>query len=323
MRRSRSNALLLLVALAAAAPVAAQSVEGGAFLLLPVGARSTALGQASSADGGTTEAVYWNPAGLAGMRHGEAAIHHYAAFFGSGDALVLAVPVPAIGTFAFGAYIVNYGDLEVTPPGGGGTVPIGRLSPRNIALSASFATDLGVLSAGITYKLVQFRADCSGDCTNVPSAVGTTHAVDIGVQAALFSSPVVLAATVRNLGFPLQVNNRAQADPLPTRVVVGVKWQVVRPALAGEALDLTILADLETAVQGDIQPAPLIGLESGVGDVVRLRAGYAFVDAEARGPSLGLGVHVGRVGVDLARTFYATDAIGEKEPVHISVRLAL
>jgi hypothetical protein len=323
MRRSRSSALPLLAALAAAAPLAAQTVEGGTFLLLPVGARATALGQAAIADGGTTEALYWNPAGLAAVRRGEAAIHHYTAFFGSGDALTIAAPIPGIGVIGFGAYLVNYGDLDVTPPGGGGSIPIGRLSPRNVALIVGFATDLGPVSAGLDYKLVQFRADCSGDCTNVPSAVGTTHAVDIGVQAALLGSPLVVAAAVRNLGFPLQVNNQAQADPLPTRVVIGVKWPVLRPPGQADALDLTILADLETAVQGEFEPAPLLGLESGVRDVVRLRVGYAFVDAAARGPSLGLGIHVGRLGVDLARTFYATDAIGEKEPIHISLRLAL
>lgn len=322
MRRSRSSALQLLAALAAA-PLAAQTVEGGAFLLLPVGARAAALGQAAIADGGTTEALYWNPAGLAGLRRGEAAVHHYTAFFGNGDALTMATPVAAIGVIGFGAYIVDYGDLEVTPPGGGGTIPIGRLTPRNVALTAAYATEIGPVSAGLAYKLVQFRADCTGDCTNVPSLVGTTHAVDFGVQAAILGSALVVAAAVRNLGFPLQVNNRAQADPLPTRLVVGVKWPVLRPPGQGDRLDLTILADVETAVQGDIEPAPLLGFESGVRDIVRLRFGYAFVDAAARGPSLGLGVSVGRLGVDLARTFYATDAVGEKEPMHISVRLAL
>jgi len=321
MRRSRSSALSLLAALTVAAPLAAQQAEGGAFLLLPVGARSTALGQAANADGGTTEAMYWNPAGLAGMRHGEAAVHHYNAFFGTGDALAIAVPVPAMGTFGIGAYIVDYGQFDVTPPGG--STPIGSLSSRNIALSASFATELGALAAGITYKLVQFRVDCTGDCSNVPTAIGTTHAVDIGIQTAPFAIPIVLAVTVRNLGFPLQVNNQAQADPLPTRIVVGLKWPMVRPAAGADALDLTILADVQSGVRAGIGPAPLVGIETGVRDVVRLRAGYAFLDSQAKGPSLGLGVQVGRLGVDLARTFYATDDIADKEPVHLSVRLAL
>jgi hypothetical protein len=67
----------------------------------------------------------------------------------------------------------------------------------------------------------------------------------------------------------------------------------------------------------------LVGLESGVRDLVRIRAGYAFLEGSARGPSLGVGFKLGRAALDLAKTFYAADAIGEKEPVHVSFRLAL
>lgn len=327
MRRSHSSALALLALVGAAAPAPAQSAgvaEGGAFLLLPVGARATALGQAGAADAGTTEALFHNPAGLGAVKRGEAAIHHYTAFFGQGDALALAVPVNGMGAFGVAAYIVDYGDLEVTPPGGGGA--IGRVSPRNLTLQLAFGTELvGGVAAGIQYKLVQFRVDCSGDCRQVPTAVGTTHAVDVGVQWAVSAAaPFVLGVAVRHLGFPLQVTNQAQADPLPTRLVVGVKWQVLRPPPGVDALDFTVLADLQGSLAGDgVDPATLVGVESGLRDLVRLRFGYAFVDSESNGPSLGFGVRVGRLGVDLARTFYATDAVGETEPVHLSVRLAL
>jgi len=328
MRRSRSSALVLLALAGAAAAAGAQApadVSGAAFLLLPVGARTTALGQASAADGGTTEALFGNPAGLAPIRRGEAGIHHYNAFFGHADALALAVPVNGMGAFGLTAYIVDYGDLEVTPPGGG-QGPIGQVSPRNLTLQVAFATEVADgIATGIAYKLVQFRVDCSGDCRQVPTAVGTTHAVDVGVQWAVRSAtPLVIGVAVRHLGFPLQVNNQAQADPLPTRLVVGVRWQLVRPPQGIDALDLAVLADVQGSLAGDgVNPAPLVGLESGVRDLVRLRFGYAFVDTEASGPSLGLGVRVGRLGLDLARTFYATDAVGESEPVHLSLRFAL
>jgi hypothetical protein len=73
--------------------------------------------------------------------------------------------------------------------------------------------------------------------------------------------------------------------------------------------------------QGDLAPTTLFGVESGVREAVRVRAGYAFLDSQARGPSLGLGVKVGRVGIDLAKTFYAADAIAERDPFHVSLRL--
>ena len=335
MRRSRSNARLgatLAAGLIAAGgwsavPAAAQNVsagvEGGAFLLLPVGARATALGQAATADGGTSEAVFWNPAGLATLERGEFALHHYDAFFGSGDAVVIAVPSSRFGSFAFTAYLVNYGDLAVTRADLG-PEPVGQISPRNLALMASYATDVtGGVAIGLTYKLAQFRVDCTGDCSQVPTATGTTNAVDVGLRYdASGWLPVVFGVTVRNLGFPLQVNNRSQEDPLPTRVVVGVSVAVLRPSAGSQGIDARVLADLQGTVnEGAVEPVTLIGVESGVGELVRLRAGYAFLNSDARGPSLGFGVRFGNIAFDLASVFSVAEAVGDKQPVHISFRV--
>ena len=325
MRRSRSSAACLLVLVAAARTASAQSIaEGGAFLLLPVGARATALGQAATADGGTTEALFWNPAGLASMHKGEAAIHHFSAFAGNGDALAIATTPSSIGTFGLAFYVLDYGTVPTTLPGG---TQVGEVTARNLTLQAAYATEIvSGISAGIMYKLVQFRVDCGGDCSTVPTGVGTTHAVDVGVQWTTGdASRLVIGAMLRNLGFPLQVNNEAQADPLPTSLSVGAKWVPVRPPAGVEGLDVVLLADVQSPVSsgGGLDPAPAIGVESGVRDIVRLRFGYAFLNSEARGPSLGIGLHTGRLGVDLTRTFYASDAFADQEPVHVSLRLAL
>jgi hypothetical protein len=335
MRRSRCSARLgatLAAGLLAAGgwgavPAAAQNasagVEGGAFLLLPMGARATALGQAATADGGSSEAVFWNPAGLATIARGEFALHHYDAFFGSGDAVVIAVPSARFGSFAFTAYLVNYGDLAVTRADLG-PEPVGQISPRNLALMASYATDVASgVAIGLTYKLVQFRVDCSGDCSQVPTATGTTNAVDVGLRYdASAWLPVVFGVTVRNLGFPLQVNNRSQEDPLPTRVVVGVSVAVLRPSAGTQGIDARVLADVQGSVnEGAVDPVTLVGAEAGVGELVRLRAGYAFLNSDARGPSLGFGVRFGNIAFDLASVFAVADAVGDTQPVHISFRV--
>ncbi len=319
-------AAALLVA-ARAAPAQAQNaapgIEGGAFLLVPVGARAVALGQAATADGGSAEAMFWNPAGLAALTRGELAVFHYDAFFGSGDAVAVAVPSSRLGTFALAAYLVNYGDLAVTQADLG-PQPVGEISPRNLALMASYATDVaGGLAVGVTYKLVQFRVDCSGDCSSVPTATGSTNAVDVGLRY-VFSSgrPVVVGVSLRNLGFRLQVNNQAQADPLPTRLAVGVSAEVLKPADGVQGFDARVLADVQGAFVGvPLQTVTLVGVETGVGDQFRLRAGYAFLDSDARGPSLGVGVRFGSIAFDLARTFSAADQIGDKPPVQVNFRV--
>ncbi len=329
MRRSRCRAVLsaLLPTAALAVSAAAQTAPtavGGAFLLLPVGARATALGQAAAADGGTSEAIFWNPAGLSALARSEFAVHHTNQFFGTSDAVVLALPSASLGTIALAAYVVDYGEIPVTLPGGGG-VPVGQTGSQNIALMATYATDvIGGLAAGITYKLVQFRVDCTGECTNVPTATGTTHAVDVGVRYVFPGLPLVVGVAVRNIGFKLQVNNQAQADPLPTRLQAGVSYSVRRPPPPGtDGFDVRILADVQGAVgQGALSTVTLVGIETGVRDLIRLRGGYAFLDSDARGPSLGVGVAVRSVAFDLARVFFANDDLGEKEPTHLSLRLS-
>ncbi len=318
-----ATAALLAGAPPAQAQNAAPGIEGGTFLLVPVGARAVALGQAATADGGTAEAMFWNPAGLAALPKGEFAVFHYDAFFGSGDAVAAAIPSSRLGTFAVAAYLVNYGDLAVTQSDLG-PQPVGEISPRNLALMASYATDVaGGLAAGVTYKLVQFRVDCSGDCTNVPTATGSTNAVDVGLRYVFAGwRPVVVGVSLRNLGFRLQVNNQAQADPLPTRLAVGVSAEVLRPADGVQGFDARVLADVQGAFVGvPLQTVTLLGVETGVGDMVRLRAGYAFLDSDARGPSLGVGVRFGSIALDLARTFSAADQIGDKPPVQLNFRV--
>src|SRR5437870_4401473 len=60
---------------------------------------------------------------------------------------------------------------------------IARIAPRNFELLASYATELSpAFALGISYKLVEFRVDCSGDCRQVPAGRGVTHALDIGGQ---------------------------------------------------------------------------------------------------------------------------------------------
>ena len=335
MRPSRCKAALGAAGLAAAllavgdaaratAQQVSPGVEGAAFLLLPVGARATALGQAATADGGTSEAIFWNPAGLAALTRGEFAIHHYDAFFGSGDAIAIAVPSSRLGAFAVAAYLVDYGDIAVTRSNLG-PEPVGQISPRNLALLASYATDVaGGFALGLTYKLVQFRVDCTGDCTDVPTATGTTNAVDIGIRfvSSASGAPVMVGVSLKNLGFKLQVNNRAQADPLPTRIVVGVSAMLVRPAAGEQGLDARVLADVQGTVgAGSLAPVTLVGIESGVGTLLRLRGGYAFLNSAAKGPSMGVGVQFGSVAFDLARVFFADQQIGDTEPVHISFRV--
>lgn len=340
MRQSRYRACGLALTLGLTAPMvgAAQTASadppdpgGATFLLVPVGARAAALGQAAMADGGTSESVFWNPAGLAWMERGEVGVHHARTFVSDNTAVSAAFVSHAAGVFALTAYLVDFGSQEVVNfPAPGGPVT-GRISPKNIELLASYGLRvIGGLAVGVNYKLIQFRQDCSGDCGFFPTTVGTTHGIDVGVQYGFGAGrPLVIGAAVQHVGFRLQLENREQADPLPTRMQIGVAYRLrlPNPAPDTEPLDARFLVDLVNEWGQVASPDVSVGVELGYGDLIRLRTGYASInqlfvenDAEtgARGPSVGIGVRLGRVSVDFSRIFF--DNANFDEPVYIGIR---
>jgi len=54
---------------------------------------------------------------------------------------------------------------------------------------------------------------------------------------------------------------------------------------------------------------------------VRVRAGYALVQDGLSGPSVGLGVENGSIGVDLARTFLTGSDLQIENPTFFSFRV--
>ena len=297
--------------------------EGGAtFLLIPVGARAAALGQAAVADGGTSESAFWNPAGLARMPSTELGLHYASTFASDNTMLSGYINANRLGVLGVAAYLVDFGSQEVVLGPG---LPVGRISVKNIELLASYATELATdLSVGLNYKLIQFRQDCSGDCGSARSVVGTTHGVDVGLQYAFGASDDFrIGVAVRHAGFRLQLENREQADPLPTRVHVGAVYRVVLSHATGAPLpfDARFLFDLQDSWGQYNDPEAHVGIELGYGDIVRLRSGYAFLHSESSGPSVGVGLQFGRFTLDFAQVFF--DSSSFDEPVHISLRAAL
>ena len=327
MRQSRSRLALVVAGLGVGGPLAGQSppevTEGGAaFLLVAVGARATALGQAGIADARTAEAAFWNPAGLALISSSEIAIHHAATFASNNTVLSGYLASSVAGVVGLAAYLVDYGSQDVIP--GPQQNPTGRISPRNVELLASYATSLTrMLSFGVNYKLIQLRNDCSGDCGAFRTIVGTTHGVDIGLQyGSEKPDGVRLGLALRHAGFDLQLENAGQADPLPTRLAAGLDYRVGLPQAPGAAPAFArVLVVAGNRGCARLMPDLRRGAEFGYGDLVRLRGGYAFLRSESSGPSLGAGVQLDRLVVDFARVFFTSGSLDE--PVYLTLRVLL
>lgn len=324
-RRSRRRLLAAAAALGTLFPAGVASaqrdatVEGAIFLLRPTGARSVGIGQAVVARADGTESIWWNPAALAAATRREVAIHHSQDFFATGDALALIIPAGDLGVVGLVADIQDYGEQENTD---GNDLPAsGTILTRSFVLSATYATPLGPRArAGVAFKVIQFRYDCTGPC-DLPTSVAQTFGFDAGVQYALADSGrLTIGASVRNLGVPLQVEDSPQADPLPSRVQAGFAYRYTLPAPYADA-DLTISTDVIGGLQGQ-DLLPRVGGELTWQKRATLRAGYVFEgeNTEAGGPALGLGIVSGNVTVDIARVFTGFSADAGQAPTFLSLR---
>ena len=296
---------------------------GALFLVFPVGAQAVGMGQTATAMAGRGEAAFWNPAGLATLAEDEFALHSATLVAARSHVLGAYFPSHGIGVIGGSVYLVDYGDLERTD-GNGNT--IARIAPRNFEFVASYATNLGSFVFGLSYKLVQFRVDCSGDCSDFPARTGTTHALDLGGQFELGAGgPLRVGVALRNIGFKLQVQNQAQADPLPTRLAVGALYQLrLRPrdgAAPDERFDVKLAADVDSPWGEAGRSETRLGVDIGYQRLLRVRAGYAFVQDGFSGPSVGLGVEAGSLGVDLARTFLTGSDLQVDSPTFFSFRV--
>lgn len=294
--------------------------EGGAFLLRPIGARAVGSGLAVVAGREGAESLWWNPAAIAWVPRREFALHHSQDFFATGDAITVIIPSSLLGVFGIAADLQNFGEQENTSDPS--TPSTGTILTRSFVLSASYATTIGSrLATGLAFKVVQMRVDCTGPC-DFPNEVAQTFAVDAGAQFELGQDHrVVLGASVRNLGLSLQVQDSQQADPLPSRLQVGVLYRYPLPERYAAESALNLSADLVDGLRIG-RPLPRLGAEFAWQGQAFIRGGYVFEasDAEAGGPTLGLGFVRGSLMLDLARVFTGFSADAGQAPTYLSLR---
>ena len=331
MRRRRSKAVVLAAALAAGGAItnvaggqSGLAEEGALFLLLPVGARAVGLGQAVVADRSGSESVWWNPAAIGAATRREAAIHHSQSVAGTGDVVTIVVPSSLLGVLALSVNIFDYGEQESNPdptlPGDGGG---GTIIPRSFVYAATYATSLGnYVTAGLTYKLIQFRIDCTGPCPDIAFSA-TTSAVDAGVQFMVRRSvPLLIGVAARNLvGLKLQVNDSQQSDPIPRRLQVGAQYRFDVPTRIAPETAIRLSLDLIDEIRVS-NPTPRFGADVSYRDRFHVRGGYAFErsGSEAGGPSIGLGLSTGNLVFDVGRIVSGLSADAGKAPTYLSLR---
>ncbi|MBI2386731.1 MAG: PorV/PorQ family protein [Elusimicrobia bacterium] len=303
--------ILAVLLLAAALPAAAAGfgatqagTSGAPFLKLGADARAAGMGGAVRAAVDDATAIYWNPAGLAGLRYRHATMTHGASYQGTfQDFIAYAQPVESpfgrqtgrerdlrpdqLGTLGVAVLYQNSGSLSEID--NTATATGDRFTPQDLAVFLAWgATVSRGLDVGVGLKYV----------TSKIQGTASTGAVDLGARWRTWlpgEFPYALSLSAQNLGGQLKF--REAGDPLPMLVTVGQALRVVK--------GLVVTLDLNAPRDRSLYPS--FGLEWRVpmkqGLSAALRGGYdgrlkSTDSGGLTGVSFGGGLGVQRFGFD-------------------------
>jgi len=286
----------------------------GQQLLIPVGARSIALGGSNLATVTGVDAVYWNPAGIARAGYAANAMFsrtNYLADIGVNFAAVDA-SLFGFGHFAFSLKSLDFGEIPITtadnPDGTGGmftpTFFVGTLSYSRML------TDR--ISIGATAKLISEKIERVG-------ASGV--AFDAGVQYTNFADVrgLDIGVSVKNVGPsmeydgpgllrqgdvqganrpPGQYKVNSAAFELPSNFDIGISYRI---PFAENTLSVNYLFRNNNFLHDQSN----LGAELALFDVLYLRGGYQLLmgategETNVFGPALGGGLNYGFGGTEI------------------------
>lgn len=169
-----------------------KGTAGASELLIPVGPRGSALGDAVVGDASGIEAAFYNPAGLAASSGTEVAFSHTQYFAGMKlNYAAGAMPVGAFGSIGVSAKVLSLGDVLVTTeaaPDGTGEILNPTFSVLGLTWAKSF-TDRVNFGGTVTYVN-----------ENVANTVANGVAFDFGVQYATGYHGLKFGMAVKNIG---------------------------------------------------------------------------------------------------------------------------
>lgn len=185
---------------------ARKGTAGAEQLLIPVGARSIATGQAFISHFSGIESIYYNPAGL-DRAGGTEAMFNYMSYIADIDLSYFAVSTQLdIGSVGLSYKTLNFGDIPVTTvenPDGTGQL----YSPDYFVLGLTYSkmiTDR--VSAGVNFNFIH---------EGIMNTSANGFAIDFGVQYR-FTPNFSLGASVKNIG----TNMNYSGEDLKTKTTV-------------------------------------------------------------------------------------------------------
>lgn len=321
-------ALIALVLFLGLTPVfagdpARLGTAAGEQVLVPVGARSLAMGGSNIAYTSGLEALYWNPAGVAKMQSSAAGTFSTMQIFNDIDVnyLALGVKAGALGTIGFSLKVFDFGDIPITTNEDIDGATGATFSPTFLTGALTYARRLtDVIQVGATAKMIT---------ESVPRASASAFAFDVGIQYHNLGGidGMSFGLAVKNIGSNMSYGGSAflvtAADQATGRNDFRERPTATHELPATVELGVGYLRNIneENSVQfnGNFENNNFgndnfrFGVEYMYSDLFALRGGYLFtnnVDSEDQLYSftLGVGLHYNVGGTDMTFDYAFRDS---------------
>ncbi len=270
MRIMRTPALLTIALLLGAAPAfAAAGTEPLSFLRLDANARPVALGGAYTALAVDSNALLYNPAGLAWVGKDEATFMHNSYFTGINQEYAAYASPKGWGATLNYLNSGSIANTSISNPDGSG----GSSSLSDLAFSGGYARKLGDdLSVGGGLKLIR---------ESIANVTGTAWALDAGALFAVRQVPgLKVGGALQNMGPTVKFQQARENLPLNVRGGVGYEF-VVADQKSAASFDLTKERGGGVNAQ--------FGLETTLVKVLPVRLGFTTDNDAGLGLTTGVG----------------------------------
>lgn len=239
--------------------------EVAQFLRITPSAKPAAMGEAHVGAASDIYGIYYNPAAV-GKINAKQAVATYNSLY-EGISYMYASygqKLDSGGGIAAQVGYMSYGSVEKYV---GGT-PQGSISPTSLFIAASYGMEMKSnpgLFIGATAKMVQETLDTSAN----------GFALDAGVLYTLQGQPVVIGASISNLGSGLKFKNETGNLPMVIRAGVGYKYNE----------QINLAADISSCSGST---GVHVGLEY-LMQQFAIRAGYSTLSGISAGAGINLG----------------------------------
>jgi hypothetical protein len=281
------------------------ALEGAAYLKSSEGVRSSAMAGAFSAVPGSAEALWYNPAGLSGLRGAEMSLTHQtldsafdsdhivaAAFLGWQSSLGL--------LYSRKGALDSYRDSQANSAG--------SFEVSNTVMGLGYSYDMGWASLGLGAKFLSEKVD---------KLSGSSTVYDAGLSGSISKDRVLYGVSLLNYGPAPSLGNPGADFQAPMTLRAGLGWKAGDPSQA-----LLLVGDYKGLLNSGVSSFALGAEYSEIYDdnSLALRAGWDFGQNQlggASGLSLGLGFGYKFLSVDY--TWLPLDVLGSSHRIALTL----